>query len=205
MKFGAILVAIAAIVAVPLSLFLLPRTPGDGSPEAGFARDMMAHHEQAVQMALLMTERTDDEELRAMSLDIVLTQQAQIGQFQGWLSSWGLPVAGTAPATAWMGHAGMERMPGMATPEQVNTLRSAKGAVAEELFLRLMIAHHQGGVDMAKAILGRTNRPEVRRIAEAIVSSQTAEIEAMKAILRRKGFSALNGDEIGIQAPARAG
>ncbi len=187
MKFGAILVAIVTILLVPLSIFLLPRTPGDSSPEAGFARDMMAHHEQAVQMALLMTERTDDEELRAMSLDIVLTQQAQIGQFQGWLSSWGLPVAGTAPAMAWMGHAGMERMPGMATPEQVNTLGSAKGA--EELFLRLMIAHHQGGVDMAKAILGRTNRPEVRRLAEAIVSSQTAEIEAMKAILRRKGFS----------------
>ena len=92
--------------------------PAADSPEVGFARDMMMHHAQAVDMATLLRDRTEDTEMRQIALDIMLTQQAQIGQMQGWLTVWQYPIASTDPAMMWMDMADIESMPGMATPEQ---------------------------------------------------------------------------------------
>jgi hypothetical protein len=59
------------------------------------------------------------------------------------------------------------------------------------LFLRLMITHHQAAIPMAEAILKRTERPEVRQLAQSIENSQRAEIENMKAMVdKRVGDSA---------------
>src|SRR5688572_5960665 len=63
--------------------------PVDGSAEAGFARDMILHHSQAVEMGLLLYDRTQNETLKSIAIDIVLTQQNQVGQMQGWLDLWG--------------------------------------------------------------------------------------------------------------------
>lgn len=57
--------------------------PGEDSPEVGFARDMMLHHAQAVDMATLVRDRTDDPDMRQIALDMLLTQQGQIGRMQG--------------------------------------------------------------------------------------------------------------------------
>ena len=103
-------------------VLLVTRPPGDDSAEAGFARDMMVHHAQAVQMAEIVRDRTHSGDMRLLVSDIALTQQAQIGIMQGWLEVWGLPITGTAPAMAWMGHPTDGLMPGMATPEEVNRL-----------------------------------------------------------------------------------
>lgn len=91
-----VLVSLAVIVlaAVWLGTLVRPGPPGDTSPEAGFARDMLVHHAQAVEMAELVRFRTQDPVVRALATDIALTQQAQIGQVRGWLDVWGLPVAG---------------------------------------------------------------------------------------------------------------
>lgn len=162
--------------------------PGEDSPDVGFARDMMAHHAQAVDMATLVRDRTEDPDMRQLALDILLTQQAQIGQMQGWLTAWGYPIARTDPAMAWMGMPTTGPMPGMATPEQLNQLRSLKGTEAEALFLQLMIPHHRGGVAMGEAALARAKRPEVRALAQSIVDAQTSEIALMQALLQQKGF-----------------
>ena len=71
--------------------------PGKDSPDVGFARDMMTHHAQAVDMATLLRDRTNDPEMWQLALDILLTQQAQIGQMQGWLTLWDGPIARTDP------------------------------------------------------------------------------------------------------------
>jgi uncharacterized protein (DUF305 family) len=91
--------------------------PGENSPEVGFARDMMTHHAQAVDMATVLRDRTADTEMRQLALDIMLTQQAQIGQMQGWLNVWGYPIASIEPAMAWMEMPTTDPMPGMATLE----------------------------------------------------------------------------------------
>ncbi|NLE71607.1 MAG: DUF305 domain-containing protein [Actinomycetales bacterium] len=192
---AAAVVAAAAGLAAGLLLAsgaLRPAVPAEGSADVGFARDMQVHHAQAVEMALLVRERTDDPELAQVALDILLTQQQQQGQMYGWLAVWGLPQASTAPPMAWAaGHAhagtGDGTMAGMATEEQMAQLRAADGTEAERLFLELMIEHHRGGVAMAEAALDRAVRPEVRRLAQAVVDSQTAEIGVLQDLLAAVG------------------
>jgi uncharacterized protein (DUF305 family) len=178
--------AVAAVVFFGLAVwvYISGRPPGDSSAEAGFARDMMVHHAQAVEMAEIVRDRTESEEIKILATDIVLTQQAQIGMMQGWLDVWGLPASGSEPAMSWMGHPTEGRMPGMATPEEIDRLKDALPAEADEQFLWLMIRHHRAAIPMAEAILDRTDRPEVRELAQAIAASQRQEIRTMKAMSR---------------------
>lgn len=188
----AVVVVLALVAAGLVVTGIVPVrvVPGEGSVEAGFARDMSTHHAQAVEMAELVRTRTDDTELRTIATDIALTQQAQIGWMSGWLDVWGLPAYSSADPMAWMhdGDAGDMAMdgvpmPGMATGDELARLRDADGVEAERLFLRLMIDHHRGGVDMADAVLERTGNAQVRRLADAMVSAQEAEIGAMRELL----------------------
>lgn len=189
--------ALLVIVAI-LAFWLGARrtfAPGETSLDVGFARDMMTHHAQAVDMATLLRDRTDDPEMRQLALDIMLTQQAQIGQMQGWLTLWGYPIARTEPAMSWMGMPTRGPMPGMATPEQINQLRSLTGVEADGLFLQLMIAHHRSGVAMGQAALTRADQPEVRALAQSIVDAQTSEIALMQELLQQKGFPPVPEEE----------
>lgn len=169
--------------------------PGENAPEVGFARDMMIHHAQAVDMATLLRDRSEDPVMRQIALDMVLTQQAQIGQMRGWLSAWQYPIASTDPAMAWMGSPTTDLMPGMATPEELNHLRDLQGTAADGEFLRLMILHHRAGVHMAEAILAQSDRPEVRSLAQSIVDAQTSEVTVMQELLAQKGFPAVPEEE----------
>ncbi|WP_262401534.1 DUF305 domain-containing protein [Actinomadura sp. CNU-125] len=172
--------------------------PGTDGPEAGFARDMSAHHAQAVQMSFIVRDRTDDESVRLLAYDIVNTQSQQIGMMTAWLDEWELPKADPGGRMRWMsghgGHGGASPgpsgpMPGMATPEQLAELERASGRDAEVLYLRLMITHHRAGVEMAEAILGLTGHERVRRLAATMVQGQQAEIELMEGMLRERGAS----------------
>ena len=180
-------VLIAVALAGVVLWRLWPSTPGDGSPEAGFARDMSVHHAQAVELALILRDKTDDAALRTLATDIMLTQQAQIGRMGGWLALWNLRPTGAEPPMAWMGHPVDGLMPGMATAEQISALRELPVEEAEIEFLRLMIAHHQGGVHMAEAVVERTEQADVLRLANSMIITQQYEIELMEELLRERG------------------
>ena len=162
---------IALLGGLALWLFFSTRMPTEDSAEAGFARDMAVHHAQAVEMAELLRDRTQSEEMRILAADMALTQQAQIGQMQGWLQVWGLSPTGTEPAMSWVGEPTNGLMPGMATPEEIRQLRDASSEEADVHFLQLMIPHHQGALQMTEAFSVRGDRPEVESLAEAISAS----------------------------------
>ena len=162
--------------------------PDEDAVEVGFARDMATHHAQAVDLSTLLRERSEDPELRQLALDIMLTQQAQIGQMQGWLTVWGRPLATVAPAMGWMGMPVTGLMPGMASATDVNRLRTLSGGEADGLFLQLMIIHHRAGVAMARAVLERTDRAVVRALAQSMVNGQENEIAYMQELRQRKGL-----------------
>ena len=192
-----VVAVIAALVgALGASWFMHTRNspPSDFGADAGFSRDMQAHHAQAVEMALLVRERSDDEELRTVAYDILTSQQHQAGQMYGWLVQWGLPQTGSGDPMAWVSddHAKAHTrpdgtMPGMATREQLDQLRAADGVAAERLFLTLMIAHHEGGVAMADAALAQARTTEVRTLAAAISSAQASEITLLQRMLDERG------------------
>src|SRR4051812_24021220 len=118
------LLSIILGIALIATFVFRPRDPGDNSVEAGFARGMSGHHFQAVEMAIIVHDRTNDPDLKYMTQDIFIGQQDQIGQMEGWLNLWGLSQTGSDPAMSWMGHPVEGLMPGMATPEQVDSLRT---------------------------------------------------------------------------------
>lgn len=180
--------------------------PSAGSAAAGFARDMQTHHAQAVDMSMIVRDRTTDADVRLLAYDIALTQQHQIGQMFAWLVQWGLPQTSSQPPMQWMrADAGHEsaghldesaaesaaepggRMPGMATSAQMRQLAEVDGRDAEVLFLELMIEHHRGGVAMAEAVLGRPAPAEVHHLAATMVTGQQAEIDTMLAMLADRG------------------
>ena len=185
--------AAALFVALALWLYLTNAQPGDGSAEAGFARDMSVHHAQAVEMAEIVRDKTESEEVRIMAADMALTQQGQIGRMQGWLEVWNLPATGAEPAMAWMGHPTEGRMPGMASPEEIERLQNASPGEADKMFFRLMIPHHQAAVPMAEAVIEETDRPEVENLARAIAATQPGEVELMKEMLKERGAEAPSG------------
>jgi uncharacterized protein (DUF305 family) len=174
------LLSIILGVALIATFVFRPHDPGDNSVEAGFARDMSVHHAQAVEMALIVHDRTNDPDLKYLTQDIFISQQDQIGQMEGWLNLWGLSQTGSEPAMSWMGHPVEGLMPGMATPEQVDSLRTLPVDQMNQEFLNLMIAHHQAGIEMAQAALQRSDNEQVKLMAQSIVAAQQGEIQVMQ-------------------------
>ncbi|GIE27530.1 hypothetical protein Ait01nite_005750 [Actinoplanes italicus] len=164
-----------------------PDHPADDSPEAGFLRDMAAHHAQAVDMGTIAYAKATNAEVRSMGLDTALTQHGQVNIMQTWLGEWGLNLNGTQPPMAWMpdGQASMQNglMPGMATQQQMEELRQAQGKQVDILYLTLMRQHHLGGIHMAQEILEMSDNENVTGIAKNIMESQQYEITAMTDLL----------------------
>jgi uncharacterized protein (DUF305 family) len=170
-------------MAVVLGLGLITSCASSTMPshDAAFARDMIAHHEQAVQMALSARDRSENGRFRLLSLDMALTQQAQVGMMMAWLDGAGESLAGDSPPMMGMGLS-----MGMASGEQLRQLEASKTTAAEVLFLQLMIRHHQGGVYMAEDILTTSNNPQVRRLAQTIIAGQRSEIDVMTELLTER-------------------
>ncbi|MFB7508421.1 DUF305 domain-containing protein, partial [Streptomyces broussonetiae] len=130
--------------------------PGAESADAGFARDMAVHHQQAVEMSYIVRDRTGNAEVRRLAYDIAQTQANQRGMLLGWLDLWQLPKVSANPPMTWMGMGDMpERgdgslMPGMATNTELRKLQALNGKQAEILYLQLMTDHHKGGIHMAE-------------------------------------------------------
>lgn len=190
-----LLAAVAVLVSLAsLAMVVADQPPGEDSSEAGFAHDMSIHHAQAVEMAQVVQEKTNDEEIDNLASDMAITQQGQIGRMHGWLSVWGLPISGSGERMRWMGHEVEGQMPGMATPDELNELRNAEGEEAEEIFLRLMIPHHQAAVPMSEAVIERSGNEAVTSLAESIAASQKSEIEVMRDMREERGFEPLGED-----------
>lgn len=191
------LLLLALIVAVATSLVGVAalrasdaRLAVDDDVSIGFARDMSVHHAQAVAMSRHVHRRGTDPDLAYMAFDIMTSQQGQIGIMHGWLELWQQPRSAPAGRSmAWMhgGHQGA--MPGMATPEEVSALERLPVLRMEEQFLRLMIRHHRGAVAMADVAAERADSGNVRALAAKMSAGQQSEIEAMQAMLDRRGLA----------------
>ncbi|ALU97249.1 MULTISPECIES: DUF305 domain-containing protein [Streptomyces] len=166
--------------------------PAEDSVDAGFARDMAIHHQQAVEMSFIVRDRTGDEDVRRLAYDIINTQANQRGMMLGWLEMWGLPKSAAGPPMKWMGHTFTPTgdgslMPGMATDAELAALAAAKDEKAEILFLRLMTVHHRAGADMAQAAAGAAKTDAIRNLAEGMVRGQQSEIGLMADMLKDRG------------------
>lgn len=174
-----------------------------GPTEADFryVEMMIPHHQQALEMTALVPERVVDQRVRLLAERIEHSQGPEINAMRAWLERNGRPWADGAP-TGSSGHGSSEHgsaghgstehapdrhdhglMPGMATPEQMAALAAARGTEFDRMFLELMIAHHQGAVEMAHEVLAKGRDVEVLGMAQDVAVTQTAEIERMREML----------------------
>ncbi|MEO1188178.1 MAG: DUF305 domain-containing protein [Pseudomonadota bacterium] len=148
-----------------------------------FMQDMIPHHQQAVEMAALVEERTNNQALVDIAGRIDASQADEIEFMQGWLAARGedAPTAHSHHGT----HMSHEMM-GMATPAQMAELAAAQGTAFDRLFLSLMVTHHDGAVTMVEDLLeqpGSAYDPVLFEFVNDIVNDQTAEIERMNDML----------------------
>ncbi|MET3982884.1 DUF305 domain-containing protein [Streptomyces sp. PvR034] len=163
----------------------------DDSPNAAdlsYVRRMTEHHRQALTMSALAPRRASAEPVKRLAERIAAAQRPEIAVMESWLANH--PDPGTAPTGA-SGRAtdgpaahdhGGAAMPGMATAQQLAELTAATGPDFDRLFLRLMIAHHEGAVTMAGEALAGGNNGAVEEMANEVVAQQSAEVRRMRAM-----------------------
>jgi uncharacterized protein (DUF305 family) len=143
--------------------------------DVSFLQQMIPHHQQAIDMAGLVEGRTTTAAVVDLAGKIEKAQDPEIEQMTAWLKEWGEDTSA--------GHEmpGMDHeMPGMMSDEQMAQLEQASGAAFDQLWLTLMIAHHQGAIDMAKTELSDGADGDVKALAKRIVTAQEAEIRQMR-------------------------
>ncbi|MFG2796865.1 DUF305 domain-containing protein [Streptomyces pseudovenezuelae] len=145
------------------------------SADVSYARMMIAHHAQALELTELAPQRAASVKLKALAERISAAQGPEIDAMRAWLKEYGQSEKSDAHAHA--------RMPGMATEAQLEKLRAAKGKAFDELFLTLMITHHEGAITMATDVKGQGNNIRIEEMADDVVAQQTSEINRMRNML----------------------
>ncbi|MFH9612919.1 DUF305 domain-containing protein [Streptomyces pratensis] len=144
-----------------------------------FAQGMIPHHRQAVEMADLASTRAQSTQVKTLAEDIKKAQDPEIKTLSGWLTSWGEEV----PAEDAMDHSMHGDSGGMMTMEDMDKLEKSSGKAFDTAFLEMMIKHHEGAVTMAKSEQTDGAYGPAKKMADAIVTSQTAEITQMNTLL----------------------
>lgn len=157
-----------------------PREPAEPTAaEVGFMQMMITHHAQALEMSALAPDRASDPRVRSLASRIDAAQKVEIATMRAWLKR--------NPKAVLKAHgrhgAHHAAMPGMATPEQLERLRNARGPAFDALYLNLMITHHEGALTMVKDVLDKGTDVTVQQMARDVQSTQLAEIGRMKDIL----------------------
>lgn len=166
-------------------------TRGTGShndADVTFATSMIPHHQQALEMVDLMDGRTLDPAVRRLAGQIKTAQSPEIDTMTGWLTDWGKPVpspTSTGDDSHDMGgmDMGSQEMPGMMSAEDMANLKDASGADFQDMWLRMMIRHHEGAIAMARTELSHGVSQPAQHLAQSIIDGQQAEIDQMKQLL----------------------
>ncbi|MEV7371597.1 DUF305 domain-containing protein [Streptomyces sp. NPDC090301] len=146
-----------------------------------FAQMMIPHHEQALEMAKLAEGRAEDPEIRKLVTAIERAQDPEIQKMKAWLKGWGRPESAGHGAGGGGGHG----MAGMMSEQDMKDLAAAEGKAFDRTFAELMIAHHDGAVDMAKDEQKNGENPTAKALADDVVRTQSDEVAALKRILDR--------------------
>jgi uncharacterized protein (DUF305 family) len=139
-----------------------------------FSQMMIPHHAQAVEMSDIMLAKPDSAAaVSSLATRIKAAQAPEIEQMTGWLEEWNQPTG------MMTGHS----MSGMVSAEDLDKLKAAQGTEAVKLFLTQMVAHHEGAIAMARTEVDSGKFGDTIELANAIITSQQAEITEMKQLL----------------------
>jgi uncharacterized protein (DUF305 family) len=142
--------------------------------EIMFAQGMIPHHQQAIDMSNMALKNGASAEVKKLAKGIISAQQKEMSQLKYWLTATKSPMS-------------MEHdmgMNGMLSKSDLAALKKLKGSKFDSAFLKAMIAHHAGALEMV-ALLDGTEISEAKKIAGDILKGQSAEITLMKKLLTK--------------------
>jgi uncharacterized protein (DUF305 family) len=180
--------AIALVLAVAfassaLTAWWVSRDPQPNDADIGFYDDMSTHHLQGVDIASIYQRNGEDPVLLMIASKIAFSQTGDIRQMRVALADWGAEVT-PGVAMEWMGMpVPQDAQPGMATPEEIDALEAARGSELDDMFTRMMIDHHDGGIHMAQNAEALASIDSVKALATSMVKNQQDDISDMN--LRR--------------------
>ena len=145
-----------------------------GTADVAFVQGMIPHHQQAVTMAelALASNAQAGQAVKDLAARIKRAQDPEIGLMRGWLAKWG---ESEAPG----GH----QMSGMATEQDLASLVQVTGDRFDQMWLTMMIAHHEGAIEMAQSVKATGSDVETKQLADRIISAQRDEITQMNDLL----------------------
>ena len=167
-----------------------------------FATEMIPHHAQAIVMAEMAEDRADSQDVQDLAADIKAAQGPEIDMLSTMLETWGEDVP--EPGAGMGGMGGMDHgaasdnmddmdgdrdsgdgsgMPGMMSSGDMSDLEDAAGMDFDEMFLQMMIEHHEGAIEMAQTERADGENPQAIDLAKDIEAAQTQEIDKMKELL----------------------
>lgn len=156
--------------------------------DANFVQMMIPHHHQALVLSRLAPDRTTNSDLLALAGRIDVEQTVEITTMQQWQAQNGFDE--TDPESAYMTMMQdpmmIERM-GMATQAELDQLGTLSGSTFDQLFLQLMIDHHQGAVDMCVQVMTNGQEPVLQSMANEMLTTQSTQISQIQAMLDEIG------------------
>ena len=150
-----------------------------GKPDLDFIQGMIPHHQGAIDMAKVVLQFGKDTEVKNLAENVIKAQDGEIAFMKAWLTKTDVATLATSPE-ATKGN-------GMAMDNMMKSMMTAYTGDADVDFIKGMIPHHQGAIDMAKVAIQFAKDPEVLKLAGDVVKAQEGEISFMKDWLRRMG------------------
>ena len=177
---------------MPSSMSSMSGSSEHNDADVTFATEMIQHHQQALDMVDLTQGRSLEPAVQNLADNIRAAQAPEIKTMSGWLTDWGMPTSSTSPSMdpgmepgmdpgMDMGHSG--GMSGMMSEADMTKLRKASDADFQQMWLQMMIEHHQGAVQMARTEQSAGTYQPAITLADQIISSQSKEITTMKQLL----------------------
>ena len=169
-------------LAIAVTVFTLASCGGSGEKvdaDVMFSQMMIPHHEQAIELADIALDPTVQagEDVKALATEIKAAQDPEVEMMTAMLEAWGEPTY----MDEGMDHSSM--MSGMVSADDMETLTTLRGAEFDVAWLKAMIAHHEGAIDMARDVLDDGDDAATADLAQKIIDGQTAEIDRMKVLI----------------------
>ena len=149
--------------------------------DSDFAKRMIVHNQQGIQIAEVAEKSAVNEEVRKLAASINDELSNSTEQYINWLTEWDEEYFELSYFPEEEGHDAYPTHPGMASLSDLHALESATGSFVDELFLRLMIAHHEGAAEMARVTADdRMQFGEMISLKNETLKNQAEEIQKMK-------------------------
>ncbi|MFC6066547.1 DUF305 domain-containing protein [Streptomyces ochraceiscleroticus] len=162
------------------------------SADVSFAKEMIQHHRQAIEMADLADGKRVSSEVKDLSTEVKGAQDPEIKKMSGWLTSWGEEAPEDMSGMDHgdmdhgdMGHDMSSSMPGMMSSEDMDKLKKSSGADFDKMFLEMMVEHHKGALQMAETEKAKGEYGPAKKLADDVITAQKAEIEKMDTMLKK--------------------